>query len=249
MEIVKEYGFVYITTNNINGMKYVGQRKYSRDWKSYLGSGTRLLRAIKKYGIKNFTSEIIVVAYSKEELNELELSFIKDHNAVLSNDYYNINHGGNVTNAGIRFSEEHRRKIGEAHKGEKNYFYGKKHTEEFCKRVSEANKGHIVSLETREKLRNANRGQGKGLPAWNKGISNSPEARRKISEANKGKHRTEEQKKHLSEATKKLNNEQVAAIREKYQTGKYSQRKLAGEYNCCHYVIGAVVRHETPYLL
>ena len=38
---------------------------------------------------------------------------------------------------GIHLSEEHRRKIGEANKGEKNYFYGKHPSEEIKKKISE----------------------------------------------------------------------------------------------------------------
>ena len=48
------YGFIYITTNHINGKKYIGQRKYDKQgkWKEYLGSGVVLSKAIKKYGIE-----------------------------------------------------------------------------------------------------------------------------------------------------------------------------------------------------
>ena len=49
--------------------------------------------------------------------------------------------GANNPNYGKHFSEEHRRKIGEAQIGEKNHMYGKHHTEEHKKMLSEMNKG------------------------------------------------------------------------------------------------------------
>ena len=90
------YGFIYITTNIINNMKYIGQKKYDNrgEWRSYLGSGKYLKRAIKKYGRKNFIRDIIVTANNEEELHNLEIEFIKKYNAVDNKDYYNIAEGG-----------------------------------------------------------------------------------------------------------------------------------------------------------
>ena len=67
------YGFIYITTNLINGMKYVGQKQYDKygRWKSYLGSGIYLKRAINKYGEENFTREIIEECETKEQFQSL----------------------------------------------------------------------------------------------------------------------------------------------------------------------------------
>jgi len=90
VEIVNPYGFIYITTNMINGKKYIGQRRFYKGWKIYLGSGKLLRRAFKKYNKENFYKNIVAIAYSKEELDELEIEFIKIHNAVESDDYYNI---------------------------------------------------------------------------------------------------------------------------------------------------------------
>ena len=40
--IENPYGFVYITTNLVNGKRYLGQKTMNsyRNWKDYLGSGT-----------------------------------------------------------------------------------------------------------------------------------------------------------------------------------------------------------------
>ena len=88
------YGFIYLTTNKINGMKYVGKKKYIRNWESYLGSGIRLKYAIDKYGKENFTKEIIENVLLKEEINAREKYWIDYYNAVESKDFYNISLGG-----------------------------------------------------------------------------------------------------------------------------------------------------------
>ena len=90
------YGFIYITTNNINGKKYIGQKKYDAcgNWKYYLGSGIILTKSIKKYGKENFSKEIIEECETKEQLNEREKYWISYYNAVDSDDFYNIAFGG-----------------------------------------------------------------------------------------------------------------------------------------------------------
>ena len=53
-EYLHPYGFVYITTNLINGKRYVGQKSFSSTkggkWQEYLGSGVALKHAVNKYG-------------------------------------------------------------------------------------------------------------------------------------------------------------------------------------------------------
>ena len=69
------YGFIYITTNLINGKQYIGQHKGDGN-DNYLGSGDEIKLAIKKYGKKNFKRETICVAKTKEELDELTFHFL-----------------------------------------------------------------------------------------------------------------------------------------------------------------------------
>jgi hypothetical protein len=93
-EVIDPYGFIYITTNLVNGKRYIGQKKFDKNWKNYLGSGHHLMKAIKKYGKNNFIRNIIDLAYSIEELNEKEKQWIENYNAVESGDYYNKIEGG-----------------------------------------------------------------------------------------------------------------------------------------------------------
>lgn len=102
------YGFIYITTNHINGRKYIGQKKYDKrgNWKEYLGSGIILTQAINKYGKKNFSKEIIEECESKEELNKREKYWIAYYDAVNSKMFYNIASGGDGGNTLSGYTKE-----------------------------------------------------------------------------------------------------------------------------------------------
>lgn len=114
MEDKEYYGFIYITTNHINNKKYIGQKKYNNNWKTYLGSGVLLSRAIKKYGKENFSKEIIENCYTKEQLNEREKFWIKYYKAVTSDDFYNLASGGDGGNIiGLKTDEEKRKIYGD----------------------------------------------------------------------------------------------------------------------------------------
>ena len=79
---------IYITTNIINGKKYIG--KDSNNNYKYLGSGTLLKNDIIKYGKENFKKEILEHCTTDEELMIRESYWINYYNAVLSNEYYNL---------------------------------------------------------------------------------------------------------------------------------------------------------------
>ena len=65
-------GYIYKTTNLINGKIYIGQHRVNNDVidKNYFGSGKLLLEAIKKYGKENFKCEIIEWCESEKSLSE-----------------------------------------------------------------------------------------------------------------------------------------------------------------------------------
>lgn len=111
-EIKDPYGFIYITTNLINGMRYLGQRKFSDGWQNYLGSGNWFKKALEKYGRENFKKDIILICYSDEELNQAEYDLSILFDVVVSEDWYNLVLGGG-TSRGWRPSEETKRKQSE----------------------------------------------------------------------------------------------------------------------------------------
>lgn len=93
-------GFIYVTINLINGKKYVGQSVMKKKWKTYLGSGYRIQRAIKKYGIKNFKRQIIELCNSKDDLKKSERKWIAyfDASSNKNEEFYNVSDGGDGDN-------------------------------------------------------------------------------------------------------------------------------------------------------
>lgn len=200
-EYIEPYGFIYITTNLVNGKKYLGQKRFSEGWEEYLGSGHTFKKALKKYGRENFSRKIVCVCNSEEELNKAEYDLSVFLDVVNSDDWYNLCYGGGSV-SGYKHTEEEKQKISESLKGKytgkKSSFYGKHHTEETKAKISGANKGKVVSDETRKKLSEANKGK-----------TISEESKRKMSDALKGencylygKHRSEETKNKISETLK-----------------------------------------------
>ena len=89
--------FIYLTNNLINGKKYIGV--CTRNSESYLGSGTLLKAAIKKYGRQNFKRTILEHCSSPKETYSKEIYYIQKYNAVKSDEFYNLSYGGNGGNS------------------------------------------------------------------------------------------------------------------------------------------------------
>lgn len=84
---------IYKTTNHINGKVYIGQNLTSDE--NYIGSGTLLWRAIKKYGIENFTKEVIEEILFRDFVDEREIYWISYYRSVMPPRHvYNILPGG-----------------------------------------------------------------------------------------------------------------------------------------------------------
>lgn len=143
------YKIECLITNNI----YIGQtREFNKRKTSYKNcknkSQQKITNSIEKYGWDNHKMELIHEC-SIEELNQLECHYIAFY------DTFNTKHGLNLTSGGDApkmVSDETRKKISDnmigKYVGDKNPFWGKKHTEEANKKNSESQKG---------------------IPAWNKG--------------------------------------------------------------------------------
>ena len=180
-QLWKTKNIIYCYTNLINNKKYIGQtitqlktRHYnhvraSENKSTTYDNNVPFHNAIRKYGIENFKLEIIHIGQNLEELNYFESYYIKYYNTLnINNNGYNISSGGSKGNIWEGKSEEEfeyfKKNISEKLKGkfekEKNPFYGKHHTEETKKLMSEKHKGKKLSDEHRKRMSESQKGKG-----------------------------------------------------------------------------------------
>jgi hypothetical protein len=83
---------VYKTTNVVNGKFYIGVHKTEDPNDSYLGSGSHLKNAIKKYGRENFSKEVLFCFDTREAAFDKETELVAEH--LGSDRCYNVSFGG-----------------------------------------------------------------------------------------------------------------------------------------------------------
>jgi len=165
---------VYETTNQVNGKVYRGVHATENPdiFDGYLGSGTVLKQAIKKYGKNNFKREILSVHEDFDDAYDEERRIV-DKMFVKRDDTYNLVIGGDGSHQGKdnplygkRLSKETKRKMSESRSGENHPLYGKHHSEESKKKMSLAkqgenhpNYGKHRSDETKKKCRESQKGE------------------------------------------------------------------------------------------
>lgn len=136
---------LYGIINKINNKVYIGQTKqgYRKRFIQHLCSSDRsplLKNAIKKYGKENFECELIDIAYSQEEINFKEKLWIKLLKTYERENGYNLSLGGSIG----CFNKEVLEKMSKSKLGNKNSFFGKKHTEEAKEKMSKWKKDNYI---------------------------------------------------------------------------------------------------------
>lgn len=151
-------GHIYLIRNLVNGKGYVGQtvtlvpRRFDRHrYSANRGSGDALHRAMRKYGVENF-SVTEVLSCDPLLLNDLERHYIRFYgtHAVLGHGY-NLTEGGDGSPGSVPTTEQ-REKMSIAHKG-------KTILKDQRDKISAALKGRVVSKETGAKISAAKKGK------------------------------------------------------------------------------------------
>lgn len=151
-------GVIYLRTNLVNGMQYVGQTmniaSRERDWKNLdkKYSNSVITDARAEFGLDNFKMEIIKECKTRDELDEYERYYIKTLNTRYPNGY-NMCDGGKGCSGWV-MPENQKKKLSESRKGENNGMFG----------IKPWNTGKKMSKEFREAISRAVKGKLKGVP-------------------------------------------------------------------------------------
>lgn len=154
------FGYIYITTNLINGKRYIGKKESSVFVPEYLGSGKLIKRAIKKYGKENFIVKVLQWCETADKLNQAERYHIKLNNAQQDPMYYNISEGGDWGDVSQGLTPGQYKQWGDKIR---EHHTGTTRSEETKKKISDSRKKFFqkkgYSQETIEKMRINNIGE------------------------------------------------------------------------------------------
>ena len=244
------YHLIYKITNIKNGKIYIGKHTTKDPYDSYLGSGKVIKQALKKYGIENFTKEILFCFIDEKEV------YLKEAE-IVTKEFVDRDYTYNVMTGGYGFSSEDVR-------GENHPNYGKSPSQETRDKISKGNKGKKLTQETKDKISKATSGEnnpmygkpgtrrgkkltqetkdkmskahsGENNPMYGKCGENNPnygkprsqETKDKISKAHSGKKHTQETKDKMSKAHSGANSSQAKCILKIDDSGN-----IVAEYSC-----------------
>lgn len=94
MEAIDEHHYLYQIDNILHNKTYIGIHSTKNMSDRYMGSGTYLIAAMKKYGRKHFKRRIIAFFGSRKEVLKAE-RLVVNKEFVNRKDTYNIQLGGN----------------------------------------------------------------------------------------------------------------------------------------------------------
>lgn len=153
--------YCYKITNAVNGKVYIGKTKDIRNrWANHRSRAFNpkdkryffpLSHAIRKYGVDNFSFDVLQICETEDEVNNYEETYIVQFRAninIYGDEFgYNMTNGGE-RNTGRKQTEETRAKMSAAHTGIL-------HTQEAKNKIGAAHLGMKHSEETKVVLRDA----------------------------------------------------------------------------------------------
>lgn len=155
---------LYIITNVVNGMQYVGLAKsLKKRWISHKHAGTNSLfhKAIRQHGHDKFVFSHIADAFDVQAARSLERMLIAQHNTLAPNGY-NSTVGGQVGFSG-KHSDETKAKIAESNRRRPQKMRdafaklskGRNHTDAAKAKIAEASTGRKHTEEAKAKIKAA----------------------------------------------------------------------------------------------
>jgi group I intron endonuclease len=123
--------YLYVITDNLHSKKYIGQTiNLKQRWIAHKTVKPTILyidRAIKKYGIQNFTYQIVAFCETQRDADCAEQFLINIHDSRNKSKGYNIKPGGKVAT-------------------------GWKHTSDTKRKISLSEQGKTISVDTKLKM-------------------------------------------------------------------------------------------------
>lgn len=216
--------YLYRITNNINRKIYIGQsikpeyRWYQHKSHSADGSDHKqyIHNAMAKYGIENFTFEVIATCRTQEDADETESTLISQYNSRDKIFGYNIKPGGNTSPQ----SDGTKEKIRQA----------------TLRQIAE--KGHPAQGTKRTPEQSANLSKARAENP----VNYTPEMRQRMSEAHLGIKDSEETKQKKSESAKEAWDKRIDYSRKCAApgcevSGKVKYRIIDGIRYCCKHAL------------
>lgn len=211
---------IYLTTNKINGKKYLGKDVQNNP--KYLGSGLDLKKAIEKYGVENFEKTILEICNNKEELWKREEYWLNFYDAKNNKTFYNRTNKAFGAWEGKKhtpITEKTRQKMSMAHKDIPL-------STEHKKSISEAMMGHSKTEEWKKNLSKSST-ESFGRKVLQKDLEGNI-----IKEWNSGKQASQELNLNYTAINNccRNNAKNISRQRDKNKLGKYTSQSYIWEY-------------------